>query len=158
MNKHQGLVYWGPRVHIENFWYSGAALAMAHLISMFAFLPSSSAHSHFTGEGTGKRGWKKCKGGPWAQLPALTPSSTQSFYAGMMGRGTSTLISNSAACNSNSPMCGEWTRVCTMARPAELQDVVPELPLCRRSRERLQGALGLLRGCPRQQGSSWCAT
>lgn len=69
MNKHQGLVYWGPPVHIEHLCYSGAILAMAHLIFMFAFLHSSSAHSHFTGEGTGKEAGKNVKEGP--QLSSL---------------------------------------------------------------------------------------
>lgn len=69
MNKHQGLVYWGPHVHIENLQYSGAILAMAHLIFMFAFLHSSSAPSPFTGEGTRKETGKNVKEDP--QLNSL---------------------------------------------------------------------------------------
>lgn len=159
MNKRQGLVCWGPHVHIENFWYSGAILAMSHLIFMFAFLHSSTAHSHFIDEGTGKKAGKNVKD---PQLYSLSwhTALLSSFFAVMMKMGISTFILNMQLIIITAPVGREFMSA-TCPGHRELQDVVTELCPCAWGagrRQLLGNPGGLLRCCPSQWGSRWCAT
>lgn len=160
MNKHQGLVYWGPRAHWESLVlrsYSGNGPSDFH-VSFSAQLHCSLPFYRWRNR---KRSWEKYKGGgPSAQLPALTPSSTHILLCCEDEKSNLYFILNCAAYNSNSPMCGEWTREHAKAS-RELQAVVTELCNC------LPGAGkgssvgstgGLLRCCPSQRASRWCAT
>lgn len=152
MNKHQGLVCWGPHVHIENFWYSGAILAMSHLIFMFAFLHCSTAHSHFIDEGSGKKAGKNVKDPQLYSLPWHT-ALLSSFYAVMMRRGISTFILNMQLIIITAPHVGREFISATRPGHRELQDVVTELCPCAwgaRRRQLLGNPGGLLRCCPSQ--------
>lgn len=162
MNKHQGLVYWGPRAHWDSLELrscSGNGPSDFH-VSFSAQLHCSLPFHRWRNR---KRSWEKYKGGgPSAQLPALTPSSTHILLCCEDEKSSLYFILNYAAYNSNSSMCGERTRVCNMPRPAEssrLWSLSTEIVHEEQGKGSSVGSTeGLLRCCPNQRASRRCAT